>query len=65
MGTAMLPASAIVWLSSKEAEFMHGRMMWTSWDVDELRKGDIRKRLDEDHYFLRVTVGGLKGGNLA
>jgi hypothetical protein len=61
----MLSASTVVWLASKEAEFLSGRMIWCSWDVEELRTGDIRKRLDEDHYFLRVSVSGLKGGNLA
>lgn len=63
--TGALSADFAVWAASKDAEFLHGRMVWCSWDVDELRTGEIRKRLDEDFNFLRVTVSGLKGGMLA
>ena len=27
--------------------------------------GDVRKRIEEDHYFLRVSVAGLNQGMLA
>ena len=54
-----------VWATTKEAEFLHGRYVWASWDVQELSTGEIRKRIDEDFYFLRATVAGLNGAFLA
>jgi NAD(P)-dependent dehydrogenase (short-subunit alcohol dehydrogenase family) len=35
--TATLPADFIVWAASKEAEFLKGRAVWASWDIDELK----------------------------
>ncbi|KAI9854447.1 MAG: hypothetical protein M1813_001241 [Trichoglossum hirsutum] len=32
-----LSASFIVWASSPEAEFLKGKLVWTNWDVDELK----------------------------
>lgn len=59
-----LPASSAVWLASPEARFLHGRFIWASWDVDELKTGEVRKKIDEDIAFLKVGVHGLKcGGN--
>jgi hypothetical protein len=26
----------MLWLSSPEAKFLNGRMVWSNWDVDEL-----------------------------
>lgn len=49
-------------MASKEAEFLHGRMIWSSWNVEELKDGPIRRRIDEDEYFLRVGLGGLNKG---
>ncbi|KAH7087178.1 putative short-chain dehydrogenase [Paraphoma chrysanthemicola] len=60
-----LTGSFAVWAASKEAAFLHGRTVWASWDVDELATGKLRKRIDEDFYFLRGTVAGLNAGNLA
>ncbi|KAL1859003.1 hypothetical protein VTK73DRAFT_7707 [Phialemonium thermophilum] len=48
-----------VWAASSEARFLHGRFVWNEWDVDELKSGDIRKRIDEDESFLRIGVVGL------
>lgn len=31
-----LPAGFAVWLTSPEADFANGRMLWAHWDVDEL-----------------------------
>lgn len=44
---------------------MHGRYAYASWDVDQLASGPLRKRIDEDPYFLRVNVDGLRESNLA
>ncbi len=63
--TVELPASYAVWAASKEARFLHGRFVWASWDVEELAKGEIRKRLESEVDFLRMGIWGLKGANLA
>ncbi|PVH94918.1 NAD(P)-binding protein [Periconia macrospinosa] len=60
-----LPASFIVWVASKEAAFLHGKTVWAAWDVEELAKGELRKRIDEDKDFLQLSVVGLKGSNRA
>lgn len=26
----------MVWLCSDKADFLHGRMVWANWDVDEM-----------------------------
>jgi hypothetical protein len=33
--------------------------------VEELATGELRKRLDEEFYFLRASIVGLRGGLLA
>jgi hypothetical protein len=55
-----LPGAFAVWAASKEAAFLHGRVVWASWDVDELAKGDVRKRMEEDGDYLRVGVVGFQ-----
>jgi hypothetical protein len=60
-----LCGSFAVWLATKEAGFLHGRFVWSLWDIDELSTGEIRKRIEEDPYFLRISVAGLNGGNLS
>ncbi len=32
-----LPADFTVWAASPEADFLHGKLVWASWDVDELK----------------------------
>ncbi|OAK93535.1 NAD(P)-binding protein [Phaeosphaeriaceae sp. SRC1lsM3a] len=54
-----------LWSATKEAAFLHGRTVWSAWDVEELAKGDIRKRIDDEFYFLRGTIAGLDLGMLA
>lgn len=56
-----LAGSAAVWLASAEARFLHGRFVWSAWDVDELKSGEIRKKIDEDVEFLKIGVNGLSG----
>lgn len=50
-----LPAHLAVWLASPEANFLRGRMIWSSWDVTEMmdRKQEIR-----DGDLLRMTLRG-------
>lgn len=33
-----LPANAMVWLCSPEADFLRGRTIWANWDVNELKE---------------------------
>ncbi|KAH6867586.1 putative short-chain dehydrogenase [Thelonectria olida] len=55
-----LPGQFAVWAASPEARFLHGRFMWSKWDVDELKQGPLRKRIDEDNDFLKVGVVGIQ-----
>jgi hypothetical protein len=54
-----LPGQFAVWAASAEARFLHGRFVWTEWDVEELKSGEIRKRIDEDPQYLQIGVKGL------
>ncbi|KAH6960124.1 hypothetical protein DER45DRAFT_627163 [Fusarium avenaceum] len=54
-----LPGAFAVWCASPEALFLHGRFVWAAWDVDELKSGPVRKRLEKDVNFLRIGVHGL------
>ncbi|KAI1146970.1 NAD(P)-binding protein [Nemania diffusa] len=54
-----LPSHFAVWAASPEAQFLHGRFVWASWDVEQLKNGDLRKRIDEDPTFLKLGVNGL------
>lgn len=56
---ANLAGQFAVWAASAEARFLHGRFVWCNWDVDELKTGEIRKRIDEDNSYLKVGVLGL------
>ncbi len=56
---ADLPGHFAVWAASPEARFLHGRFVWTEWDVDELKSGEPRKKIDEDPSYLKVGVKGL------
>ncbi|KAM0347486.1 hypothetical protein ACHAP4_011396 [Fusarium culmorum] len=47
-----------VWLATPNAAFLHGLFAWASWDVNELSEGPLRKRIDEDPYYLKMTVRG-------
>ena len=40
-----LPAGAVLWAASPEADFMRGKILWANWDVEELkaREDEIRK----------------------
>lgn len=38
-----------------------GRFVFASWDVDELKTGELRRIIDEDAEFLKIGVHGIKG----
>ncbi|GAP84806.1 putative short-chain dehydrogenase [Rosellinia necatrix] len=54
-----LPGHFAVWAASPEAKFLHGRFVWAAWDVDQLKNGELRKRIDEEPAFLKIGVNGL------
>lgn len=56
-----LCGSFAVWCASKEAEFLHGRFAWSSWDAEELATGAIRKRIESDPEYLRASIVGANG----
>ncbi|SCV47094.1 related to peroxisomal short-chain alcohol dehydrogenase [Fusarium fujikuroi] len=53
-----LPGDFAVWAASEEAEFLHGRFIWAKWDVDELKNGPLRKKIESDVSLFRVGVKG-------
>ncbi|KAJ6085031.1 hypothetical protein N7499_004660 [Penicillium canescens] len=55
-----LPGQFAVWAASPEARFLHGRFVWAKWDVTELLEEPLRKRINEDHSFLKVGVVGIQ-----
>ncbi|KAK8137215.1 NAD(P)-binding protein [Apiospora sp. TS-2023a] len=54
-----LPGQFAVWAASREAAFLHGRFVWTEWDVDEMKSGDVRKKIEEDPTYLQVGIHGV------
>ena len=54
-----LPGSFAVWAASPEAAFLHGRFVWAAWDVEDLKSGPLREKLEKDASFLKVSVNGL------
>ncbi len=54
-----LAAHFALWAASKEAAFLHGRFVWAEWDVEELKAGPTREKIDGDHTYLQIGVHGL------
>lgn len=63
--SANLGGAFAVWAASGEAAFVHGRFVWASWDVEELKKGDVRERIEADYDYLRIGVTGFKDSKRA
>lgn len=53
-----LSAHMAVWLTSKDAAFLHGRVVWANWDVDELMA--MKDKILADPAFLKVGVTGVE-----
>ncbi|KAK4629870.1 hypothetical protein CLAFUW4_08627 [Fulvia fulva] len=49
-----LPGDFAVWLAGNEADFLHGRLVWAQWDVEELL--GLRKRAEEEPGFLKLGL---------
>ncbi|CAG9956980.1 unnamed protein product [Clonostachys rosea f. rosea IK726] len=56
--SAELPGNFAVWLASPEAAFLHGLYVEASWDVEELKSGQIREQIENDPYLLKVGILG-------
>ncbi|KAM0211002.1 hypothetical protein ACHAPQ_011100 [Fusarium lateritium] len=56
---ANIPGGFAVWLASPEAHYLHGRFVWSTWDVDSLGSGELRAQIDSDPWLLKVGVKGL------
>ncbi|KAJ3547696.1 hypothetical protein NM208_g1383 [Fusarium decemcellulare] len=54
-----LPGRMAVWSASTEAKFLHGRFVWSNWDMDEIKNGPVGRQILEDENFLKVGVEGL------
>ncbi|KAF2126304.1 short-chain dehydrogenase/reductase [Dothidotthia symphoricarpi CBS 119687] len=52
-----LPASVCVWASTTAASFLHGRFIWSNWDVEELAK---RKIEFQEPGYLRIGLQGVE-----
>ncbi|KAL2142834.1 hypothetical protein VTI28DRAFT_665 [Corynascus sepedonium] len=48
-----------VYCASEEARFLHGRFVPVWWDVDELKTGEARARMESDDHFLKLGVIGV------
>ncbi|AEO57309.1 hypothetical protein MYCTH_2303310 [Thermothelomyces thermophilus ATCC 42464] len=48
-----------VFCASEEARFLHGRFVPIWWDVDELKAGEARARMESDYHFLRLGLVGV------
>jgi hypothetical protein len=53
-----LPGDYSVWASTAAASFLHGRFVWTNWDVEELiqRKAEIQA----DNGLLKIGLQGVE-----
>ncbi|KAI6838095.1 hypothetical protein KC340_g4394 [Hortaea werneckii] len=49
-----LPAGFCLWLASGQADFLHGRLVWTQWDVDELIA--LKDRIVKAPSFLQMNL---------
>ncbi|KAI7162400.1 hypothetical protein KC349_g2000 [Hortaea werneckii] len=49
-----LPANFSLWLSSGQADFLHGRFVWAQWDVDELIA--LKDRIMSEPSFLQMSL---------
>ena len=51
-----LPSDFCVWLASSESEFLKGRYLWASFDVEEMKAR--REEFERDPNLLRLQLGG-------
>lgn len=51
-----LPGNFYAWATTKNAAFLHGRFLWTNWDVKELM--EMKPKIEADTGFLRMGLQG-------
>jgi hypothetical protein len=54
-----IPGGFAVWAASPEARFLHGRFVWSTWDVEDLASDKVKAELESDPWLLKVGVKGL------
>ena len=45
----------MLWLTSAEADFLRGKLVWANWDVEELKAAESKIR-ESSH--MTINVGG-------
>jgi hypothetical protein len=50
-----LPADFVVWAVSPEAKFLKGKLVWSNWDVDELKA--MEEEIEETDKFTFGLLG--------
>ena len=48
-----------MWAASPEARFLHGRFVWSTWDVEDLASGYVRAKIEADPWLLKVGMKRL------
>ncbi|KAI5455991.1 hypothetical protein BGZ63DRAFT_418037 [Mariannaea sp. PMI_226] len=54
-----VPGRFAIWAASPEARFLHGRFVWSTWDVEDLTSPRVKAELESDPWLLKVGVKGL------
>jgi hypothetical protein len=57
--TENLPGHWAVWAATSEAAFLHGRFAWSAWDVEEMKSGEVKERIEAEPSFLSLSFVGL------
>jgi hypothetical protein len=57
-----LSAHTCVWLCGKDAAFLHGRYVWTNWDMDEVLT--LKEKILADPGFLKIGVAGTNNATM-
>lgn len=57
MYTVSLTSHMAVWLTGTEAAFLHGRVVWANWDVEELL--EKKENVLSDPTYLKVGINGV------
>ena len=55
-----LPGHFAVWLATPEAKFLHGRMLATHWDVDELKGEETKAKIAGQWNYLKLGIIGAQ-----
>lgn len=56
---AELAGDFAVWLTSSDASFLHGRLVQSAWDIEELLSETVKDQIEKDPFLLKVRVLGF------